>query len=189
MSSTSDEQGPSWWPPVVKPAQVHFSAEPVAATRARRRTSLAAVFPPAADVTEAERAWLRAFWETRAGNYAGEFYFADKKNDERVIKVLLTVFRTDRSPYPGKPWTWSLQVLEGPRRMIMERPQYSNLYFAGPHVAALDVLADLDKAGFVLGQPRQSSVSLLLGEERQKVEVAETGVVSTGRRKRVVDTE
>lgn len=180
MSSTSDERRSPF------SGLVSIEATPAPDRRQPSLFDVSRVDPdrPAADV-----AWLTAFRRTTKGNYAGEFYFEDKKTAALAIKVLLTVFKTDRSPHVGLTWTWSLQVLDGPQRLVMERPQYSNLYFVAPADAAFDVRGDLGAAGFVLGQPRHSSVASLLGAERKRIEREETGVVVPTRRVRYVNLE
>jgi hypothetical protein len=158
----------------------------------RQRPSLATTFSAAdlgREVTEAETAWLRGFWLTQRRNYAGRFHMVDKGNVDRILCVLVTVFHSDRSPIVGAPWTWSLQVIEGPRKMIMERPGYSDLYFKNPLVAALDILEDLDEAGFVPGQPRESAVAGLLRAKRAEAEAEEVTVTRQNTRLRVVDTD
>jgi hypothetical protein len=101
--------------------------------------------------------WFKGFTRTRTGNFVGEFFLA-KKSSDVVIMARINLFKSDRTTRPGCPWTWSIQITDGPRRMIMEMPAYSNLYFEGPHEAAISVRDDLRGGGYIPAQPARSSV-------------------------------
>lgn len=136
--------------------------------------------------------WFNGFVPTKAGNYVGSF-FLSKKLSDIVIEVRINIFQSDRTTKPGCPWTWSIQITDGPRRMVMERPAYSNLYFKEAHEAAISVREDLRGGGYVPTQPERSSIIAAISQEQSIVEritAAEdrASVRRPAKRTRVIDT-
>ncbi len=135
--------------------------------------------------------WFNGFTRTKAGNYIGSF-FLTKKASDIVLSVRVNIFKSDRTTIPGCPWTWAIQITDGPRRMVMEKPSYSNLYFAGPHEAAVSVKDDLRAGGYAQTQPARSSLIAAIAKEQDVVErvlAAEDAVFQVKPpRTRVIDT-
>jgi hypothetical protein len=135
--------------------------------------------------------WFNGFARSAKGNYIGSFHLGKKASDLE-IEARILVFKSDRSIRPGCPWTWSIQIVGGPRRMVMEQPAYSNLYFEGPHEAAISVRDDLRGGGYVPVQPKRSTAVAAI--VKQQV-VAERVIAAEDRkftkkptRTRVIDT-
>ena len=135
--------------------------------------------------------WFNGFTRTSTGNYVGSFFLA-KKSSDIVITARVNLFKSDRTTRPGHPWTWSIQIVDGPRRMVMERPSYSNLYFEGPHEAAVSVKEDLQAGGYAQTQPARSSIIAAIAKEQgieERVLAAEAKVFQVKPpRTRVIDT-
>jgi hypothetical protein len=135
--------------------------------------------------------WFNGFNRTSTGNFVGEFFLAKKASDI-VISARINLFKSDRTTIPGRPWTWGIQVTDGPRRMIMEKPGYSNLYFENPHEAAISVRDDLKAGGYVPTQPSRSSLITELASEHRiadRVAAAEDKVFARKpARTRIIDT-
>jgi hypothetical protein len=135
--------------------------------------------------------WFNGFMRSSTGNFVGEFFLAKKASDI-TISARINLFRSDRTTRPGCPWTWGIQIVDGPRRMVMERPSYSNLYFAGPHEAAISVRDDLKAGGYTPTQPSRSSIITELAKEHriaERVAAAEDRVFARKPpRTRVIDT-
>ena len=136
--------------------------------------------------------WFNGFVPTNTGNFVGSFFLA-KNSSDIVISVRINIFQSDRSTKPGCHWTWSIQILDGPRRMVMERPAYSNLYFAEAHEAAISVRDDLRGGGYAPTQPKRSSIIETMAQEQSAVEriTAAEELASVRRpapRTRVIDT-
>jgi hypothetical protein len=135
--------------------------------------------------------WFNGFTRTKTGNYIGEFFLAKKASDV-VISARINIFKSDRTTQPGCPWTWGIQIIDGPRRMVMEKPAYSNLYFAGPHEAAISVRDDLRGGGYAPTQPERSSLITALVKEHaitERVQAAEDRSFVRGpKRTRIIDT-
>jgi hypothetical protein len=135
--------------------------------------------------------WFNGFNRSKSGNFVGSFYLA-KKASEVVITVRINLFRSDRTTRPGCPWTWAIQIVDGPRRMVMEQPGYSNLYFEGPHEAAISVRDDLQAGGYAPTQPPRSSLVAAIAKEQDIVErvaaAEDRSFVRKPARTRVIDT-
>jgi hypothetical protein len=115
--------------------------------------------------------WFNGFTRAKTGNFVGSFFLA-KKSSDIVITARINLFKSDRTTRPGHPWTWAIQITDGPRRMVMEKPGYSNLYFEGPHEAAVSVRDDLRAGGYATTQPPRSSLIDAIGREQAVVERA-----------------
>jgi hypothetical protein len=131
------------------------------------------------------------FTRSKSGNYVGSFFLA-KKSSDITIMARINIFQSDRTTKPGCPWTWSIQVVEGPRNMVMEQPGYSNFYFARPHEAAINVQDDLHAGGYVPTEPRRSPViATIAGKQAvaERVATAEDRAsIRRPERTRVIDT-
>lgn len=112
-----------------------------------------------------ELGWFNGFTRIKNGNYIGSFFLAKKLSDI-VIAARVNIFQSNRTTRPGCPWTWSIQITDGPRRMVMEKPSYSNLYFEGPHEAAVNVRDDLRAGGYTPTQPSRSSLIEAIAKEQ-----------------------
>jgi hypothetical protein len=167
---------------------VEVYAEP-AQVRTLGHTVKARVITDMGDGTEL--GWFNGFVRTKTGNYVASF-FLGKKASDIVITARINLFKSDRTTRPGCLWTWSIQIVDGPRRMIMEKPAYSNLYFEGPHEAAVSVRDDLKGGGYTPTQPSRSSIIDALAKEQvivERVIVAEDRKFTVKQRPaRTVDT-
>lgn len=135
--------------------------------------------------------WFNGFARSAKGNYVGTFHLG-KRSSDLEIEARIFVFRSDRSTRPGCPWTWSIQIVSGPRRMVMEQPVYSNFYFEGPHEAAMSVRDDLKGSGYVPKQPKRSAIVATIAQQQV---IAERVIAAEDRkfirkpsRTRVIDT-
>jgi hypothetical protein len=125
-----------------------------------------------------ELGWFTGFRNTKAGNFIGSFFLAKKASDI-VIKAQIILFKSDRTIRPGCPWTWSIQIVDGPRRMVMEQPGYADRYFKGPHEAAIDIRNDLQAGGYTPTQPTRSSIIKEIAKEQV---IAERVIAAEDRR-------
>jgi hypothetical protein len=167
---------------------VEVSVEPVQ-VRTLGHSVKARVISDMGDGTEL--GWFNGFVRTKTGNYVASFFLAKKLSDV-VITARITLFKSDRTTRPGHIWTWSIQIVDGPRRMIMEKPAYSNLYFEGPHDAAISVRDDLKGGGYTPTQPPRSSIIDALAKEQvivERITAAEDKVFQVKPpRTRIIDT-
>jgi hypothetical protein len=108
--------------------------------------------------------WFNGFSRSGSGNFVGSFFLAKQASDI-VIEIRVFVFKSGRTTRPGYPWTWSMQVIGGPRSMIKDKPYYSNRYFADEYSAAVDVLEDVRGGGYTPTQPKKSSVAAAIAAE------------------------
>ena len=113
--------------------------------------------------------WFTGFTRTKTGNFIAEFFLA-KKSSDVVLAARINLYKSDRTTKPGCNWTWGIQITDGPRRMIMEKPAFSNLFFAGPHEAAISVRDDLHGGGYFLTQPPRTSITATIAREQAIVE-------------------
>jgi hypothetical protein len=138
-----------------------------------------------------ELGWFNGFVRTKTENFVASFFLAKKASDI-VITARINLFKSDRTTKPGCLWTWSIEITDGPRRMIMEKPAYSNLYFENPYEAAISVRDDLKAGGYTPTQPPRSSIIEALAKEQIIVEriIAAEDKVFTVKppRTRIIDT-
>jgi hypothetical protein len=172
---------------------VEVYAEP-AQVRTLGHSTKARIISDLGDGTEL--GWFNGFARTKTGNYVASFFLTKKATvmppHDIVITVRINLFKSDRTTRPGHIWTWSIQITDGPRRMIMEKPAYSNLYFEGPHDAAISVRDDLKAGGYTPTQPTRSSIVDAIAKEQvivERVSAAEDRVFTVRQRPtRIVDT-
>jgi hypothetical protein len=135
--------------------------------------------------------WFNGFSRSGSGNFVGSFFLAKQASDI-VIEARVFIFKSDRTTRPGFEWTWSIQVIGGPRRMVMDKPVYSNLYFADPYSAAISARDDLRGGGYTPTQPKQSSVVAAIAQKQDTVErlaaAEDRAFVRKPARMRVIDT-